>query len=432
MDGSILLEKTLMLYSHVSRLCGYGVDPYQVREIIDRALRSARFSPVRGVLRRIYDYVMLLNLLDPFMSRRFNPMAAGLVLQAVSRLAYIGAAPRGWRRCLERLVDELDRYRARGYRGTGWGSPFHWYTHRYIPAWTPAATTTAIVGHGLLDAYMAAGLEKALELYMGVPLFYARDLKRFRGETGVCLSYTPIDDMLVHNANLMAAEHLLIGYMATGDEEYRGLALEAVKHTVSEIMGDGSLCYYSSMDRRRHACRQDFHTAFESHSLGFIWLVLESLGDDAGRVVGEAFMRRTRFLLEKQLAPGAMGLYVYRDGRRAGLSVDSRSLSAAAIAASFAAWRMGRGVSEKAAAALLQMTRMLWSRGRRAYMYRLSRRGRLLFRDRTVYVRMSIAWPLRALSELLLLYSGRLPSFYRAKISVSTGASRKPSPKHSI
>ena len=78
----------------------------------------------------------------------------------------------------------------------------------------------------------------------------------------ICFSYTPLDTIRVHNANLMMIEHLLWTYLLTSNKKLLEIALKALHYTIDEIKDDGSLCYYGSTE----TCWQDYH-------IGYLFLV---------------------------------------------------------------------------------------------------------------------------------------------------------------
>ncbi len=154
-----------------------------------------------------------------------------------------------------------------GFPGTSWGYPFDWYTRITVPAGTPSAVVTATCGQGLLDLFERAADDRAGEAARGAAVFLAEGLNRTEFDDGsVCLSYTPLDDFQVHNANLMAAEYLLRAGRVFGESAWEELAAACMRFSVSFQAEDGSFEYWAP-DQMSSSQIDNYHTGFVLRSL---------------------------------------------------------------------------------------------------------------------------------------------------------------------
>jgi rhamnogalacturonyl hydrolase YesR len=85
------------------------------------------------------------------------------------------------------------------------------------------------------------------------------DLGTLRDREGICISYIPIQDTQVHNANTLGASLLARTYSHTGIESYRELAQNAMQYTAQYQRADSSW-YYA--EKENHRWVDNFHTAY--------------------------------------------------------------------------------------------------------------------------------------------------------------------------
>lgn len=172
------------------------------------------------------------------------------------------------------LIERLYRGRVEWGDGIGWGYPFPWANRDFqAPAGTPSSVVTAFVGHALLAAAQTFGWDEARGLACSGAEFIRRALRRIKGEAGTfAFSYTPLDERVVHNANLLAASLLARVGWEVGDEEMIEEALRAARFTARAQRGDGSWPYgISARDR----WIDSFHT-------GYTLIALSQIGSAAG------------------------------------------------------------------------------------------------------------------------------------------------------
>lgn len=307
--------------------------------------------------------------------RGTNPKALALFLSSAART--------GRTEAVDALATRLLSLASRGYRHRCWGYPFPWYSRAFLlPAGTPTVVVTSFAGEALLDAYDATADSRYLDAALSACEFVLNSLNRTADETGVCLSYSPIDRTVVYNASVLGARLLVIAGTKSGRPELVEQARPLISYVLARQGDDGSWAYGEA----------GFHRWIDSFHTGFVLDALNEFatatGDDetAGAVVrGLAFYRRTFF------GPG--GEPLYHAGRR--YPLDTHAAAQAVL--TFLRTRSVDGSHEKRAVAA----------GRFIVDNMLHRSGRFLYQIRrchTVripYMRWSQAWGVRALAELL-------------------------------
>jgi len=222
--------------------------------------------------------------------KRINAKAMGLFADGYLNLHRV-TGREDYLQKAKACLDWLEENPSRGYSGPCWGYPFDWQSRVFIPAGTPSAVVTSIVGQAYWSFYKHSGDRRFLATCEGICGFFLNDLHIDElGSGKICFSYTPIDSFHVNNANLFAAEFLVRIGAETGREELVQRGLQAANYTLGEQSEDGSICYWGK--DQESDCRIDhFHTGFEIRSLFSIWKVTR---DD--RIL-EAVSRYYRFYL---------------------------------------------------------------------------------------------------------------------------------------
>jgi rhamnogalacturonyl hydrolase YesR len=188
-----------------------------------------------------------------------NPKGLGLFLWSYAKL-YKATGDEAYREKASKIFDLLEGVRSKGYNGHAWGYNFNWQSRAfYVPKGTPTIVNTSFIGHALLDAYEAFGEERYLKHALPIRDFFLKDLNRTQFGDTFCFSYTPIDELIVHNANLLGASVLirLNGYEAHADSE--AAALASLGYSMSCQREDGSW-WYADTDYQQWI--DSFHTGF--------------------------------------------------------------------------------------------------------------------------------------------------------------------------
>ena len=110
-----------------------------------------------------------------------------------------------------KLCPLLDKIRRKSSYNSGWGYYFDWQNRVFfIPRFIPTVVNTSFIVNGLLECYRKFGDIIFLELALSSEDFFLNRLNYYKKNNGEkCVSYTPIDNAKVHNANLLAAHAML-------------------------------------------------------------------------------------------------------------------------------------------------------------------------------------------------------------------------------
>ena len=231
-----------------------------------------------------------------------NSKTLALCLSGASR-APIGADAGGR---IASLASLLRGSAVSGWPGVGWGYPFPWQSRSfYLPVGTPTVVVTAFAGEAFLDAHAATGDDGHLSTALDACRFVLEALNRTEDETGLCLSYSPLDRTAVYNASLLGARLLVL----TGQRARRPDLIERARPMVTYVLArqrsDGSWPYGEA---DHQGWTDSFHTGFV---LGALDVYRRATGDKA---VTAALERGARFYAARLFGPSGEPYY-YPDRR---------------------------------------------------------------------------------------------------------------------
>jgi hypothetical protein len=166
-----------------------------------------------------------------------------------------------WRTKAETALDWLTRNQSQNYSGAAWGNHFEYQSRGdfHLPAGVPTVVWTSLIGHAYLDAYDAYGREEYLQIAASACEHIRRDLHLMPDGDTICISYTPIHQNKVHNANTLGAGLLARVYSHNKNESYRELARKAIAYTALYQRPDASW-YYGEAPFLHWI--DNFHTAY--------------------------------------------------------------------------------------------------------------------------------------------------------------------------
>jgi rhamnogalacturonyl hydrolase YesR len=149
---------------------------------------------------------------------------------------------------------------SKGYSGACWGNHFDYQSRGfYLPKGTPTIVWTSHIGHAFLDAYDFFHDESYLQVAVSACEHIVRDLETTAEGDSLCISYIPIQNNLVHNANTLGASLLARTYSYTRNESYCALAEKAIRYTANHQRANGS--WYYGEPANVHWV-DNFHTAY--------------------------------------------------------------------------------------------------------------------------------------------------------------------------
>ena len=165
-----------------------------------------------------------------------------------------------WSNKAEFALQWLIDHRLPGYSGACWGNHFDYQSRGfYLPKGVPTVVWTSLIGHAFLDAYDHFRNERYLEMAVSACEHIVHDLGTLRDGDGVCISYIPIKDTQVHNANTLGGSLLARTASYTGNESYREKARLAIQYTAQYQRADASWYYAEKTDSH---WVDNFHTAY--------------------------------------------------------------------------------------------------------------------------------------------------------------------------
>jgi polysaccharide biosynthesis protein VpsJ len=165
-----------------------------------------------------------------------------------------------WKDKAEFTLQWLIENQAPGYSGACWGNHFDYQSRGfYLPKGVPTVVWTSLISHAFLDAYDHFQEERYLQIAVSACEHIVRDLGTLRDGDGTCISYIPIKDTQVHNANTLGASLLARTYSHTGNESYREYARRAMQYTAQHQRPDSSWYYAEKSDSH---WIDNFHTAY--------------------------------------------------------------------------------------------------------------------------------------------------------------------------
>jgi rhamnogalacturonyl hydrolase YesR len=162
--------------------------------------------------------------------------------------------------CLEWLIEN----KSPGYKNYSWGNCFDFASRsgRYSKL-EPIIVWTALIGQAFLDAYEILGDKRYLEVAQSI-CEWILELPREKTAHGTCLSYLAIEQISIHNANMLGAAILARTAKHTGNHEFLQVAKEAIDYSCMRQLPDGAW-YYGELSNRHWI--DSFHTGYNLESL---------------------------------------------------------------------------------------------------------------------------------------------------------------------
>ncbi|MGB7326826.1 MAG: hypothetical protein WBD31_18260, partial [Rubripirellula sp.] len=223
-------------------------------------------------------------------SKGHNPKGIGLFLWSFAKLYSIDPKDDYLDR-INYLLDLLEKYKSPGISGNGWGYNFPWQSRAFfLPRYTPTIVNSCFIGHALLDTHRITGIERAIDLAMPIRDFITKDLNRTDDGDAFCFSYTPIDKLIVHNANFLGASLLIRLNDIDGSNELKATALASLAYSMRRQMSDGSWWY---ADTNYQQWIDSFHTGFNLQCIEYF--MNSSVGPEVSTTYRDQFERGLRF-----------------------------------------------------------------------------------------------------------------------------------------
>lgn len=242
--------------------CGYDCYDALRSPLLKAMTRPSRWLRIAAIQLLKKSPINLRPLL--FLPKGFNPKGLGLFLSGACRMYRLTGAQK-YLKNIDFFDTLLLQFASKGYSGMCWGYNFDWQSRVfYLPAFTPTIVNSSFVAHAYLDAYEATGRSVFLDNARSTCSFIMKDLHRTVEHEGISFSYTPIDRLKVHNANILGAGLLARVYRQTQENDLRELALQSAEYVIHYQRADGSW-RYAETDIQDWV--DSFHTGFVLESL---------------------------------------------------------------------------------------------------------------------------------------------------------------------
>ncbi|MEZ4389359.1 MAG: hypothetical protein R3D98_17575 [Candidatus Krumholzibacteriia bacterium] len=311
---------------------------------------------------------------DPQEREPLADLAAGLASRPDGAPLFAGRAggPGAAAALLERPIEPL-----------GWGYDFPWQSKAFLqPAYFPTVVCTSFV----VDGFAAVAHPATPAVTLGAAAFVREPLHRHEERGEVCYSYSPRDRTRVYNASLFAGKILARAATLAAPGQAAALRDEARRvaaYVVSRQRSDGAWIY-GEADHWQWI--DNLHTGFVLETLAD---VRDLLGEPAGwqDALDRGLAYYREHLFADDLAPR---YYADRDG-----PLDSHTVAQAVLTL----LRFADGDPHLVADArrvLEHGIAGLWLADQGGFAYQQGR-----FTGRTIFLRWSQAWMLRALCTYL-------------------------------
>jgi hypothetical protein len=354
----------------------------------------AGFDPFDGLNSRIFRATPLKNYrvprlaltqivkrspidLRPLVGVRSGVNPKGIALFALGELSRFRAtSDKSHAANAQQLLELLLGLGIRGEDTLAFGYNFDWQSRVFFaPKGTPTAVPTAFASQAFAEGAAAFGDERFADAVQQIAIFAATRLNRpVEADDKICFSYTPLDESVIYNASLLAAECL----MRSEDQEHHELARKALNFVVRQQRPDGAWTYGAGESQ---GWIDNFHTAYVLQSI-------RRIADRLGTIyeIEEAFPTGkeywlTRFFLDD-------GTPKYYDEQTYPVDIHSAAVAVAALA-ELGEIANARRVAEWTIKHMLDVDGFFY--------YRL---GKLVV-DQTPFMRWGQAWMAYALARLM-------------------------------
>ncbi len=239
-----------------------GFDPYDALNSESLSKIPSKYGKIAVTQAFVYSPIDMRDLFK--VKRGINPKTLGLALRSYCLLH----DQKEFKKIpiqdeISKVVRLLKKCRAKGYSNYCWGFNFPWQDlTRYSEENVPTIVNTSLIGNAFLDLYESKQKKSDLDVAISASKFILEDLNIHESNRGLCFSYTPIDNNIVHNANIMGAGFLARVNQHLQDSDIDGLVRKATKFTLSYQMKDGKWPYSYNPMKKTERLQIDFHQGF--------------------------------------------------------------------------------------------------------------------------------------------------------------------------
>ena len=242
-----------------------GYDPYDTLNSFFPFKSFGKWIPVLAIQFQKRNPINIRRFLG--IKKEINPKAFGLFLQAYS-LLYASTNNKEYLDKANYFFDWLNANYSKSYSGKCWGYNFPWANQeKYMQPFVPSAVVTGFVVKGLYEYYKVSDKQEVVDLMKSAALFLDADLEKFVNESGVSISYTPLQKDICYNASLLAAESLAKVAALTNNLNYKETAIKAVDFVIAQQKSNGCWNYSIDLDLKKEDTQIDFHQGYVLESI---------------------------------------------------------------------------------------------------------------------------------------------------------------------
>ncbi len=262
-----------------------GWDPYTIREhpLFLKINTLPRHQPLQALKYAVNRMIELF----PYSIIRLYSMAKQINAKGMGLLAesyLILYQKTGHQHYLDRSIEclnWLEKNISEGYSGHCWGYPFDWASVKLIPKGTPSVVVTVTCGYSFLRAHETLKDPRYLDICNSITEFLVNDLKHQPGKMSdeICLSYTPLFEIYVHNASLFGADFLARMGSIHNDPKLLDLSQKVTNYTIRRQQEDGSFWYYGPEDPNKKNIGTRTFQSVDHYHTGFIIRCLGSIAN---------------------------------------------------------------------------------------------------------------------------------------------------------
>lgn len=294
------------LYKYLRNEEFKGYDPYDC--LNSRLIDSISSRLVKIAFTQLFVYSPINARRIVGIRKQHNPKGLSLIMSTLIKLKMNGFKLPEMDRSIDSLLDLVMEYANREYSGLCWGYNFPWQDYgKYIPRFQPSIVVSSFVGHSLLDYHMmnpGRDLEKDIT---SICQFILKDLNRYQDNDGICFSYSPFDNTMTHNANMLGASLLLRVGRTFSRNHLIEAAQKSYDFSIKKQNPDGSWYYTynpNSSNGKYLGNQIDYHQ-------GFIIDTLLLLNEDIGDRRLMSTIEKAVVFYEKQFNPDGRSYFRY-------------------------------------------------------------------------------------------------------------------------
>jgi len=269
-----------------------GYDPYDgLNSYLFNLIKFSKFLKI-GLIqlnkRSIINFRKVLGI-----SKSINPKALALFL-----LSYYERKKRG----IEKFDEDFKELVFKNIKDLqdknyyGWGYPFHWQSKSFFfPKYLSNTVVSSFVGMSLIDYYQDLKIDSLkLDLDKLVD-FFLNSLNKYEDNSGLCLSYSPVDNTKIINTSLLAGEFLIKFYNNINrDSKIENFINKIFEFSIDKQNINGSWFY--GIDKKYNWI-DSFHTGYVLVSLNEYYKISGDL--KAKRAIQKGFnYYKKKFLLK--------------------------------------------------------------------------------------------------------------------------------------